>query len=120
MIPLVYGATCLEGDGCEPSCVNGDKDCTCNTLEGYVCSDDQYCEGNLIKNAGDKICCSKPCVTGSELSEDTTVAVLTKDVEEEKVEQKRTNKKVGVGVVILVGFMIAAYFLRRILIKSYE
>lgn len=61
----IIGVGCGEGDGCNVNCLEGDKDCTCDIQEGNVCSDDQSCEGRLLKNWGDNLCCSGSCVNNS-------------------------------------------------------
>ena len=120
-IPLVMGVSCSEGDGCDPDCVTGDKDCSCEVLDGYECLEDQTCDGTLLDNWGGKMCCSNECSSGERLSEDTTVAVLTQEsVQQEAsglVEKVKTKKGVTAAVVILLAVIIIGMMLKKVLVK---
>lgn len=54
-------STCESGDGCNLHCLNGDLDCTCSTQRGYVCNENEICQGTMLKNWNGVTCCSLEC-----------------------------------------------------------
>ncbi|MBS3168578.1 hypothetical protein J4216_05605 [Candidatus Woesearchaeota archaeon] len=68
-----FAAGCGEGDGCNPKCLEGDKDCSCEVQNGFICEDNQVCSVDQLKNWGNKYCCPIACKRDSLLS-DTKIA----------------------------------------------
>ena len=117
-LPLVLSTACGEGDGCDITCPEGDKDCTCNILKGYECSVNQDCKGTLLKNYGNKMCCSKEC-TESQLKEDTKVLILNNEnlQKEEQAFTPQVKKRVGIGFFILFLLVILGFLTQKVLRK---
>lgn len=77
-------ATCEQDSKCKIGCSGGDKDCTCQNENGFLCSKSQYCPATLLLNRDGVACCSVECKIGSELKDDSSGVFL--------VDEKNTGK----------------------------
>ncbi len=96
-LPQETGTTtlCEEGDGCNPKCEKGDKDCSCSIMSGHKCNEDESCKGTLLVNYDNSVCCSIPCIEGTNINSDTLVRYFTT----EKVpKENKQIKDLGVKV----------------------
>jgi len=121
LISNVY-ASCERDSLCDVNCEYGDLDCTCETLNGYVCKDGQNCKGNLLRNFESKVCCSMKCGEGIKLNDTGNLQYFVSEpevlkdkfkqplVEEVKIEYNNDFEIILSFIILFILMVIALYF----------
>lgn len=99
-LPSASSAGCGSMDGCNTRCFEGDSDCTCDIQSGFICEENELCKGRLLKNWGNRICCSMKCEKeGINLS--NVINLL--NVKNKSEEGNITNNSLDVEIKNLIG-----------------
>ena len=115
----VQTGECIKDGICASGCLEGDSDCTCSEQKGFVCSANEECVDNLLKNWGDVVCCSNVCKSSSLLngsgniqeiaSSGKTEVIGSTKVNSEKPETK-TSYPLGILVALITLILIVIYY----------
>ena len=107
--------TCSKGDGCKKDCENGDYDCSCESQNGDVCEEFETCNGRLLSNWRNKVCCSSECTNGSIKANVTKIKIFSNELprinilaeyEDEKKEDSGMGEIIVVSVIAFLGILI--------------